>query len=94
LNAGKAPKETDGTKIVLPLYGKPRSKTWSVEVKDQDGKQVTFKVKSSPKCCVGRWNVRVNSLNRNDQEPALKEWNYPKPIYMLFNPWCKGTDNY
>jgi len=43
-------------------------------------------------CCIGKWYVKVNTISTDVTEPALKEWLYSKPIYILFNPWCKGED--
>lgn len=63
---------------------------WGVRMASAHGADLTVEVRSPIDSPVGVWqlNVETNTLGRR-QAPST--YNYDKDIYLLFNPWMKGT---
>jgi len=76
--------------VVLPLNGEENPKYWSLKIAKKHGNTLDLSVTVSACCSIGKWYVKLNSVNKNDEKPALKEWHYSKPIYIILNAWCKG----
>jgi len=63
---------------------------WGVRMVDAHGVDLSVEVRSPIDSPVGVWqlNVETNTLGR---KKAPNIYSYDRDIYLLFNPWMKGT---
>ncbi|KAK2090986.1 Protein-glutamine gamma-glutamyltransferase 4, partial [Saguinus oedipus] len=59
---------------------------WQASLHDESGKEVTVAVTSTPNAIVGHYQLHV----KTGSHILKSEENI---LYLLFNPWCKGTTN-
>ena len=76
----------------MPLQVKQgiRARQWSACC-NSDNEEVTVTVLTPATCLVGKWNLLVETRLKDDGDAVnVKEYKHKWPVYILFNPWCKG----
>ncbi|XP_076469989.1 hemocyte protein-glutamine gamma-glutamyltransferase-like, partial [Babylonia areolata] len=91
---GTRPLASKGTQVEFILSDKDEEGQWGAKVAQQSGKSLTLTVFTPPDCIVGKWRFKVGVVKRSDTQTAVYRYNHRDPIYMLFNPWCKGDTVY
>ena len=43
-----------------------------------------------PTCAVGRWELKIDVIDKGESTMTVYRYNDKGRIYILFNPWCKG----
>lgn len=63
---------------------------WEMKIVEQKDKRVRLAVNTLPTASIGRYRVTVESFSPRGRLlfPCT-----PNDIYMLFNPWCEGTES-
>ena len=46
-------------------------------------------IQSAPNCPVAKWKMKVDTQTGTDDD-TIQRYTHKQPIYILFNPWCKG----
>ena len=93
--SGDLPSESKNTRASLscrPSQLKHKSKNgWSLTISGYQGTQMDLIVATPPNAVVGSWHMTVITTFK-DKGGQTKESVCPVyGIYLLFNPWCKGT---
>jgi transglutaminase 1 len=66
---------------------------WGAKVKDIKENNVTVTVFTPTKCYVGKWQFGIDSMQKANKGRVFR-YADKNPIYLLFNPWCKGKKDY
>lgn len=73
------------------LSAKDEPKEWGALIQSQKDKTLTLKMMTPPTCPVGQWKLQIDMVKKVDKKTAEFKYWQPGHIYILFNPWCKGT---
>ena len=63
-----------------------------------DNTTLRLKIKSPADTIIGRWKLFVNTFLKkekdmsDEEKEGIRRYAYPQPVYILFNPWCKGKN--
>lgn len=80
-----------GTLVELILSAKDEPLKWGAKIEANTGNSLTIKVFTPPTLCVGKWKCMVDAIKKSaDTRSKVDRYHCVEPIYMLFNPWCKG----
>ncbi|XP_069102902.1 LOW QUALITY PROTEIN: hemocyte protein-glutamine gamma-glutamyltransferase-like [Argopecten irradians] len=94
-STGPTPKPTKGTLAKVPVSEDSGAKQWGAKVTKRSDNDLQLDVMTPPICAVGRWNIKVQAVKKGgDSGSGTKVYSHPKPIYILFNPWCKDDQVY
>ncbi len=79
-----------GIQISVPLVDVLEDGHWEMKIMEQKDKRVRLAVNTLPTASIGRYKVTVESFSPKGKLlfPCT-----PNDIYMLFNPWCEGTES-
>ncbi len=79
-----------GIRISVPLVDVLEDGCWEMKIVEQKDKRVRLAVNTLPTASIGRYRVTVESFSPRGRLlfPCT-----PDDIYMLFNPWCAGTES-
>lgn len=87
------PLSTKGTSVEVTLSDADLPNRWGAKVVDCTSNDLHLKVVTPPACPVGQWRLKVIAVKQGDQSrTATKVYSHPRQLYILFNPWCKGTE--
>lgn len=67
------------------------SRKWSAQVKVIEDRSVTISVQTAPEAIVGKWLLHIDTKVK-DEVTEVMRYTHQYPVYLLFNPWCKGTE--
>ncbi|XP_077976986.1 protein-glutamine gamma-glutamyltransferase K-like [Glandiceps talaboti] len=88
---GESPSLKKDTLIRIPFNGEDYSGKWEVQVMKASGSTMSLSILSPSSAIVGKCflnlSVRAGKTD-NGLEEYVSLWQ-SKPVYMLFNPWCK-----
>ena len=92
---GKKAKKTKGSKIEFLLSADDVPKEWGAFIKSNSDGWLTIEVTTPPKCPVGKWQMKIDVVKKKNpkDKPTKYRYEHKDPIYILFNPWCKGIVN-
>lgn len=88
---GKSPNPVDGTYVEIVVSDADEPKQWGAKIRDKTANYLTVTIFTPPTLYVGKWGFQVDILKSVDGERTTFRYNSSQPIYILFNPWCKGT---
>ncbi|XP_069102220.1 protein-glutamine gamma-glutamyltransferase K-like [Argopecten irradians] len=92
---GSTPQPTKGTLVQVPVSEDSLTKHWGAKVVKRYDYDLQLEVMTPPFCAVGRWNINVRAVKKGaDSGSGTKVYSHPRPIYILFNPWCKDDQVY
>ncbi|XP_060077070.1 hemocyte protein-glutamine gamma-glutamyltransferase-like [Ylistrum balloti] len=91
---GDNPLPTKGTQVELILSDVDQEAQWGAKILEQKDMTLTLEVITPPCCIIGRWSLKVRTLKKANLQPSHNSFNFPQPIYILFNPWCKADQVY
>ncbi|XP_033726364.1 hemocyte protein-glutamine gamma-glutamyltransferase-like [Pecten maximus] len=92
---GDKPQPTKGTLVEMNLSDADLSKQWGAKLVKRSDNDLQLEVMTPPACPIGRWNVKVRAVMKGGERGSIsKVHSHPKPIYILFNPWCKDDQVY
>ncbi len=79
-----------GIRISVPLVDVLEDGCWEMKIVEQKDKRVRLAVNTLPTASIGRYRVTVESFSPRGRLlfPCT-----PDDLYMLFNPWCAGTES-
>ncbi|XP_060082318.1 hemocyte protein-glutamine gamma-glutamyltransferase-like [Ylistrum balloti] len=87
---GDQPLPTKGTLVEMILSDADRPKQWGAKLIKCSSNDLYLEVTTPPSCSVGRWKVKVRSVQKTGEtRPLSKIYSHTPHIYILFNPWCK-----
>jgi transglutaminase 1 len=87
---GDDPIESKGTQVYFILSAKDEKDQWGAKIVKQEKNTVLISVFTPPSCIVGKWMFSVDVIKKENEKVTIFRYNHKDPIYMLFNPWCKG----
>ena len=64
------------------------SNDWTANIQQSTGRDVEISVTTDVDCIVGEWRMTIDVLSKDS--PESSRYIHKKPVYVLFNPWCKG----
>lgn len=90
---GPRPQLGKGTLIYLPItsnrdFTKDAGK-WDARTHHVEGSTITAQIQVPASIAVGVWKLRVSTKQQGSK--LIKSHDVTESIYILFNPWCKGT---
>ncbi|XP_021352800.1 uncharacterized protein LOC110449942 [Mizuhopecten yessoensis] len=94
---GDQPMPTKGTLVEIVLSDADLPKQWGAKIVKCSDNDVQLLVMSPPVCPIGHWNVKVRAVKKGgggESRRISQVYTHPKPIYILFNPWCKDDQVY
>lgn len=89
-SSGPLPAVSKGTHVIIPLVENLEDDRWEAAVVKQDGNRIKLSVNSPPTAVIGRYQLTVETSCATGQ--AVSTHDPANDIYMLFNPWCEGTE--
>lgn len=89
-SSGPLPAIAKGTHVIIPSVADLEDDRWEAKVVKQDGNRIKLSVNSPPTAVIGRYQLTVETACASGQ--AVSKHNPANDIYMLFNPWCEGTE--
>ncbi|XP_035824902.1 hemocyte protein-glutamine gamma-glutamyltransferase [Aplysia californica] len=87
--AGDNPTPTKGTKVQFILSDVDKPKEWGAKILGQQGNSLSVTMFTPPTCYVGKWNLRLDVVKKNNNDMKVYRYEHKDPIYILFNPWCR-----
>ena len=91
---GRTPRTTNETQIKMMLSDKDLENEWGAKIVKQSDSSIVIRIFTPPDCYVGKWKLKVTAVCKKKiegvEQPPTKTYEHPRPIYILFNPWCKG----
>lgn len=80
---------TTGIRISVPLVDELEDLRWEMKIVEQKDKWIRLSVNTLPTASIGRYMITVESFSPKGKLlfPCA-----PNDLYLLFNPWCEGTD--
>ena len=93
---GKKPQHSKNTLVKVRIVSKLTASQWGAVIDGVEGRVVRMRVMPSSEAIVGRYDVYVELMKR-DAAGGLrghKHAKHPRPLYIIFNAWCKGTPTY
>ncbi|XP_069113007.1 hemocyte protein-glutamine gamma-glutamyltransferase-like [Argopecten irradians] len=94
LETGIKPLVSKGTRVELFLSKPDQQGQWGATLKEQKDTTLNLEITSPPSCIIGQWRIKIRTLRKATMQPAKKVYSHPKPLYVLFNPWCKDDQVY
>lgn len=87
---GKSPLPTKGTHVEFILSAEDKANEWGGYIKSQSGNALHLVITTPASIAVGKWSLKIDVVKREDTSVKVFRYEHKDPIYMLFNPWCKG----
>ena len=87
---GQRPSPSRGTHVEIIPASKLEPKRWGAYVLAQNGNILKLHVMTPPTCAVGRWELKIDVIEKGETSTITYRYNDKGRIYILFNPWCKG----
>lgn len=88
---GKKPLQHKATHVEVALSKDDVSAChWGATILTEKENNVTVRVVTPPTLYVGKWTFRVDVIKKYLDKNIVYRYKHPEPIYILFNPWCKG----
>lgn len=92
---GSNPKPGKGTHIQCLLQSERRttsSSEWTAVLKSRHKENsVVVSVTPPADCIVAEWRLTVENIVSNSVKPRAVKYTLRESIFILFNPWCRGT---
>lgn len=88
--SGNLPDVSKGTHVIVPLVEDLQDSCWESKIVEQKGKSIKLSVNSHPAAPIGKYRLSV--ATRSPTGEAMTPYSPENDIYMLFNPWCEGTN--
>ena len=93
---GKFPELSDAThcriQVVENKHSKLKSKEWGARLIDCSGNDAVIEVIFPTTCAIGEYELTVETKTVLKNKTTILTHKHPDFIYVLFNPWCKGTE--
>lgn len=89
-SSGPLPTVSKGTHVIIPFVEDLEDDRWEAAVVKQDDRRIKLSVNSPPTAVIGRYQLIVETNSANGQ--FISTHDPANDIYMLFNPWCEGTE--
>lgn len=90
--SGPLPTVSKGTHVTIPLVEDLEDDQWEAAVVKQEGNRIKLSVNSPGTAVIGRYQLTVETSCASGQ--AVSTHDPANDVYMLFNPWCEGTDTF
>lgn len=65
---------------------------WDIRTHQHQDAVVTIDVQIAGTAAVGVWKMKIVSYVTGDMSVPPEIFEIPQNVYVLFNPWSKGTD--
>ncbi|XP_021358243.1 protein-glutamine gamma-glutamyltransferase K-like [Mizuhopecten yessoensis] len=92
---GPTPRPGKGSHVQCILSSKSSQQDWTAVIASRQG-QNALKVSIFPpaNCIVASWRLVLESIVERSGRPKAYKYIHPKPVHILFNPWCKDDAVY
>lgn len=88
---GDSPLPSKGTLVELVLSDRDLPKQWGAKIKHVQGELLNVTIIVPATCYVGKWKLKIDVIKRKpDERMKIYRYQHKQPIYVIFNPWCKG----
>ncbi|KAJ9586417.1 hypothetical protein L9F63_019932, partial [Diploptera punctata] len=93
---GNNPNFIKGTKVQSTLTDKYRKddQMWHARMQGSTDQDITVEIYSPPDIPVGKWKLEVHTKPQGTAGVISSQYEYPEPIYLLFNPWVETDQVY
>ena len=88
--------ESKGTLVRLPVNladGQQTLEGWLIKVEEVEEDTLVVNVTTSADTMIGKYELLYETKLKNSEKDFVKQ-DLDTFICVLFNPWCKGMDNY
>ncbi|WAR13577.1 TGM1-like protein, partial [Mya arenaria] len=65
------------------------SDRWNAYIKSRNGNDVTVAIMTPADTPVGKWRLSIDVIKSVESARAMYRYQFPDPLYILFNPWCR-----
>ncbi|KAH9361876.1 hypothetical protein HPB48_003715 [Haemaphysalis longicornis] len=96
----EAPSYTKNTVAVVPLGFRSSNEafrgtsSWNAVVLSSRDTFLDVEITPPPNVIVGDWIMDIDSKSRSENDNTGFRYTHKDPIYILFNPWCRGDTVY
>ncbi|XP_053385851.1 hemocyte protein-glutamine gamma-glutamyltransferase-like [Mercenaria mercenaria] len=87
---GKSPKPSRGSHVEFILSDRDVPKEWGAYIKTNEENYLSLVVNTSSTCAVRKWWLKIDVVKRSKANVDVFRYIHTSPIYIFFNPWCKG----
>ncbi|WAR12579.1 TGMH-like protein [Mya arenaria] len=87
---GKCPIASKATRVELILSDKDVKNEWGAWIESSKDALTSLRIMTPPKLAIGKWTLKIDVIKREDSNKTTYRYVHKDPIYILFNPWCKG----
>ncbi|XP_012938089.1 hemocyte protein-glutamine gamma-glutamyltransferase [Aplysia californica] len=87
--AGDNPSPAKGTDVQFILSDVDKPREWGAKILRQQDNMLTVTVFVPPTCYVGKWDLKLDVVKKDNNDVAVYRYEHEDPIYIIFNPWCR-----
>ena len=92
---GNKSSEIKDSKVEFDLSAKDVPKEWGAYVVSEADDWLTIVITTPPTCAVGKWKLKIDVVKKKSSDKSVVfSYVHKDPLYLLFNPWCKGIASY
>lgn len=66
---------------------------WGAKIESCDENSIVLQVYTPSNCVIGHWDFSVESFLQDEDGSKVFRYEHQEPIYILFNPWCRGSNS-
>ena len=94
LFTGKNPRISKRTEVHLSLSSKVNTKGWDAKIESKGENTIKVRVTTPANCFVGKWTLLIDNVKETGGSYEVHRYYHEPKIYILFNPWCKGRQDF
>lgn len=69
-----------------------KSNYWNAYIKRSYENDVTIGVMTPADVPIGKWRLNIDVIKLVGESQTMYRYSIRDPVYILFNPWCKGNN--
>lgn len=71
----------------MPISAQIKPEKWGMVLESQTDNDLHLKINIPASCIIGKWKLFLETKEAGQAQWLRRD---AEPIFILFNPWCKG----